>query len=91
MAARRIGIRELREDLSKIVRRVERGEVVEVTDRGRPIARIVPAGPAGGALADLIAQGKVIPAREHGALPRPIDRASRMTTEEALEILRAER
>lgn len=38
----RIGIRELRQRASEYLRRVQAGEVVEVTDRGRPVARIVP-------------------------------------------------
>lgn len=38
----RIGIRELRQRASEYLRRVQQGETVEVTDRGRPVARIVP-------------------------------------------------
>ena len=86
----RIGIRQLREDLSKIVRRVERGEVVEITDRGRAIVRMVPARDAAGPLADLIAAGKVIPARARGPLPAPVKLRSYMSTEEAIDILRGE-
>lgn len=37
-----IGIRELRQRASDYLRRVQEGETVEVTDRGRPVARIVP-------------------------------------------------
>lgn len=91
MAGKQVGIRELREDLSRIVRRVRRGEVIEVTDRGVPVARLVPAGPALGPLADLVAAGRVIPAREAGPLPAAVERRSQMTTEEALDILRADR
>lgn len=91
MAGKRVGIRELREDLSKIVRRVQRGEVVEVTDRGQPVARLVPAGSLHGALADLVAAGKVRPARTRAPLPQPLDVPSRMTSEEAIEILRGDR
>ena len=39
---KRVGIAELKDNLSRIVRGVEAGETVEVVDRGRPIARIVP-------------------------------------------------
>ena len=39
--------------------RVEKGEVVEITNRGRPIARIVPV--SDNPLAELIATGAVIP------------------------------
>lgn len=38
----RIGIRELRQKASEYLRRVEAGETIEVTDRGRPIALLTP-------------------------------------------------
>ena len=38
-----VGLRELRQDASEIVRRVEAGESIEITVSGRPAARIVPA------------------------------------------------
>ena len=37
-----VGIRELKSHLSEILGRVERGEVVTVTNRGHRIAQIVP-------------------------------------------------
>ena len=40
----RIGIRELRQHASRYLSQVAAGETVEVTDRGRPIALIVPVG-----------------------------------------------
>jgi prevent-host-death family protein len=42
VAMKRVKIAELKNQLSKYLRAVERGETVEVTDRDRPIARIVP-------------------------------------------------
>jgi prevent-host-death family protein len=40
---RSIGVRELKVHTSRILRRVrERGEAVEVTYRGRPVARLIP-------------------------------------------------
>jgi prevent-host-death family protein len=41
---KRVKIAELKDQLSKHLRAVEGGEEVEVTDRNRPIARIVPVG-----------------------------------------------
>jgi len=38
-----IGLRELRQDASAVVRRVEAGESLQVTVSGRPVARLVPA------------------------------------------------
>lgn len=37
-----VGIRQLRQNASAIIRRVLAGENIDVTDRGRPVARIVP-------------------------------------------------
>jgi prevent-host-death family protein len=38
-----VGVRELREDLSKLLQRVrEEGEVIEITVRGEPVARVIP-------------------------------------------------
>ena len=41
---RRVGVAELKNQLSKYLRAAEIGDEVEVTDRNRPIARIVGAG-----------------------------------------------
>lgn len=40
-----VGIRDLKTNLSKYMRRVKSGQTVIITDRGKPIGRIVPAGP----------------------------------------------
>lgn len=37
-----IGIRALQQNASAVVARAEAGEVIEITDRGRPVARLVP-------------------------------------------------
>ena len=37
-----VGIRALQQNASAVISRVEAGDSVEVTDRGRPVARIVP-------------------------------------------------
>ncbi len=39
---RSVGIRELRQQASKYLREVEQGETIEVTDRGRAVALLVP-------------------------------------------------
>jgi prevent-host-death family protein len=38
----RVGIRELRQRASELIRRVEGGESIEITDRGRPVAVLAP-------------------------------------------------
>ena len=59
---RSIGIRELRQHASRFLRDAQRGETIEITDRGRPVARLVP--PAGGgAVERLIAAGRLRPPR----------------------------
>jgi prevent-host-death family protein len=40
-----VGLRELRQDASELIRRVEQGEEIEITVSGRPAARLVPVGP----------------------------------------------
>lgn len=59
----RVGVRELRQNLSVYLERVVAGESLEVTDRGQAVAMLVPLRP-GATLADrLIASGRAIPAR----------------------------
>lgn len=86
----RIGIRELREDLSKTLRRVRAGEALEITDRGEPVARLVPLRRTGGTLDALVAEGKARAPRRPGRLPRPLTLRSRMTSEQAIELLRGD-
>lgn len=65
---RELGIRELKQSLSRVLQGVSRGEQVRVTLRGRPIADIVPAREAAGddRLRELVAQGRVqLPSRAH--------------------------
>lgn len=40
----RIGVREIRQDASTILARVEEGEEFIITNRGEPIARLIPIG-----------------------------------------------
>lgn len=54
----RIGIRELKQHASAVIRRVAAGEEVEITDRGTPVARIVPL-PSNDPYERLVAAGEV--------------------------------
>jgi len=66
-----VGVAELRQNLSRYLRRVERGERLVVTDRNRPVAELGPAASTGAALDRLIAEGRVSrPASS--ARPRPL-------------------
>jgi prevent-host-death family protein len=53
-----VGVRELRQRASELLRLVEAGETVEITDRGRPIALLTPT-PTGGLLERLRAVGDI--------------------------------
>ena len=43
MAKVSVSVRELQQNLKRVLARVERGETVEVTRRRRPVARLAPA------------------------------------------------
>lgn len=74
----RVGVRELRQNLSVYLRRVEQGEALDVTDRGRLVARLAPAlALESDALDRLIAEHRAIPpSRSIASLPEPIELAS---------------
>jgi len=50
MATERVGVRALRQNLSRYLRRVERGERLEVTERGKTVAVLGPVDESGSAL-----------------------------------------
>jgi prevent-host-death family protein len=67
-----IPVRQLNQDTAGVLARVERGESLEITSRGRPIARLVPAMGRGlDELEDLIAAGQVVPATITGPFEAP--------------------
>ena len=53
-----VGIAELRQNLSRYLERVERGERLVVTDRNRPVAELGPPPTTGAALDRLIVEGR---------------------------------
>ena len=65
-----IGVRELRLNASKYLKRVESGETIEVTDRGRLVARIVPVTRSG--MAGLIAEGRATLPTGNAILVEPV-------------------
>ncbi|MDX6718763.1 MAG: Antitoxin Phd YefM, type toxin-antitoxin system [Solirubrobacteraceae bacterium] len=86
---REIGVRELKRSLSETLRAVGRGEQVRVTVRGRPIADIVPAGPAGDdRLRELVAEGRLVPPTRSRPAHPP---APAMARRSASELVLAER
>ena len=67
-----VGVRELRQRASELLRRVEACETIEVTDRGRPVAVLAPL-PEAEPLERLRTAGDVIPASGSlDDLPKPL-------------------
>ncbi len=68
-----VGIRELRDGLSRHLAQVREGHTITVTDHGRPVARIVPVNNLT-RLEQLIEAGKVTPApHRKRKRPPPVD------------------
>ncbi len=70
-----VGVRELRQRASELLRLVEQGETVEITDRGRPVALLAPL-PQGSPLERMRAAGEVTESTlALDDLPDPLDLA----------------
>jgi prevent-host-death family protein len=93
-APARVGVRELRQNLSVYLDRVKAGETLEVTEHGRPVARLTPGVPETMTpLERLVAEGRASPAtgdllelgpplRMPSGAPRPSDMLSAMRDDE---------
>ena len=66
-----IGVRELNQNTSQVLARVSGGESIEITDRGHPIARLVPVGDDRSSLAKLVAAGRAVAPTSTGRVPLP--------------------
>lgn len=65
-----VGLRELRQNASELVRRVESGEEIEITVAGRPGARLVPSAAPG--VANVRGDRRLVRrAPRHGLASRP--------------------
>lgn len=65
-----VGVRELRDGLSRHLARVREGTEITVTDHGKPIARLVPT--SNDAYARLVASGRLVhPDPDAPPLPTP--------------------
>jgi prevent-host-death family protein len=88
---RTVGIAELRQNLSRYLRRVENGERLLVTDRNRPVAELGPPPSVGASLDRLIAEGRVSRPIRPG-LPGPLSMdADPHALSRALDEIRGER
>jgi prevent-host-death family protein len=63
-----VGVRELKQHLSDYLDRAERGEIITITERGRPKVLLVALPGGGDRLAEGIEQGWITPAVRPGSL-----------------------
>lgn len=90
----RVGMRELRQQTSGVLRRVVAGETIDLTDHGHPVARLVPLSP--GVLDQMIAEGRATAAEQDllallDELRLPAaPRRGRLSPTSALDALRAD-
>lgn len=73
----RIGIREAKAQLSKLLRDVRRGGEWIITERGRPIAKLTPAGPETESVKEWIdrleREGRLEPLAPGATMPESLD------------------
>jgi prevent-host-death family protein len=86
-----IGIRELRQNASRYLRLVEeRGEPIQITDRGRPVALLTPVPKTASRYEQLVASGRIRRGRG-GPLPPPVPaKPGEKPLSEILEEMRAD-
>jgi prevent-host-death family protein len=87
----RVGVRELRQNLSVYLDRVKAGETLEVTEHGQPVAELGPRRSKPVSIIDqMIAEGRITPATvDHRKIPYPPsmpDPSGRTLTEILLEM-----
>jgi prevent-host-death family protein len=69
----KVGVRELRQNLSVYLDLVKKGQALTVTEHGQAVAELRPLSAQNDALGRLINEGRVVPARRSpSALPRPL-------------------
>jgi prevent-host-death family protein len=84
-----MGIRELRDSLTKTIRRVRAGETIEVTHDGEPVAVIAPYRRS--RLDQLIAEGRATPGRPFRTPTRLVEAKGTVSASEAILRDRADR
>src|SRR6516225_11185864 len=93
-AATKIGIRELRQHASVYVDLAEKGYTVDITNRGRLVAQLIPVREPDSPLERLIAAGIIEPAEETGGVgdlePYPAPPAGQPAASEILAQMRRE-
>jgi prevent-host-death family protein len=87
----RVGVRQLRQNLSRYLDEVKSGTTLVVTERGREVARLVPSGVGDSVLGRLAAErGATLPTATLADV-KPRRRAKGKPSREVLDELRGER
>lgn len=87
-----VGVRELRQNLSRYLQRVKQGEAFVVTERGEEVARLTPSARYETPLAQLIAEhGLSVPRGDLLEVVGPAEPADGPPTEQVIDELREER
>jgi prevent-host-death family protein len=90
----RVGVRELRQNLSVYLDRVKAGETLDVTEHGRPVAQLGPRSSSALSIVDqMIADGRITPATvDHRTIryPTSIPDPRGQTLSEILQEMRDE-
>jgi len=87
-----VGVRELRQNLSRYLNQVKEGESFVVTERGREVARLTPSGPPDSPIARLVAErGATMPRLDLAATSTTVRPATGPPSVQVLDELREER
>lgn len=87
-----VNVRELRQNLSKYLRRVAAGETLRVAERGRPVAILAPLPEDDSMIDRMVAQGLLTrPTRDLAALGPPPSLPTEMPLSEALAEQRSDK
>ena len=88
----RVGVREIRQNLSVYLDRVKAGESLEITEHGTPVAVLSPLPGRSTQLQRLVAEGRATPAtRSWDSLPPPLKIKLERPLSEILDELREDR
>ncbi len=89
---RNVGLKTLKNKLSEYVRAAAGGETVVITDRGRPVAELVPPRPQPESVIERgVREGWITPAKNRGLIPPPPKPVPGLTFEQLMADLDKDR
>jgi prevent-host-death family protein len=83
----RVGVRELKQNASRVLERVKAGETVEVTEHGRPVALLAPLGD-GDEYGRLVEAGEILLGTQDVSAAQPVAVAPEIRLSDDLAALR---